>query len=122
MKTKRIFSFAWFLVFLFSFSAFSGDRYITVSDGQHIEVKEPISTVFVSDPEIVDYNVVNENTVVVLLRRSDKPDSSSTVSRRKFCSLTELLSILTCRWSDVKSSFTIPNSTSKWNRLVIRSQ
>lgn len=68
MKTKRIFSYAWFLVFLFSFSAFSGDRYITVSDGQHIEVKEPISTVFVSDPEIVDYNVVNENTVVVFAK------------------------------------------------------
>ncbi|CAH1537174.1 Type II/IV secretion system secretin RcpA/CpaC, associated with Flp pilus assembly [Vibrio owensii] len=52
------------------FSAFTlaADRYITVSDGQHIEVKEAISTVFVSDPSIVDYNVINENTVVVFAK------------------------------------------------------
>ncbi|MEF1302890.1 pilus assembly protein N-terminal domain-containing protein, partial [Vibrio owensii] len=48
--------------------SFAGDRYITVNDGQHIEVKEPITTVFVSDPEVVDYNVINENTVVVFAK------------------------------------------------------
>ncbi|MDW2335011.1 pilus assembly protein N-terminal domain-containing protein, partial [Vibrio sp. 1069] len=37
-------------------------------DGQHIAVEEAISTIFISDPEDVDYNVVNENTVVVFAK------------------------------------------------------
>ncbi|MDW3139110.1 pilus assembly protein N-terminal domain-containing protein, partial [Vibrio sp. 1288] len=44
------------------------EQYITVGDGQHIAVEEAISTIFISDPEVVDYNVVNENTVVVFAK------------------------------------------------------
>ena len=56
------------LVLLCSASVYAAERYITVGDGQHIVVDEAISTIFISAPEVVDYNVVNENTVVVFAK------------------------------------------------------
>ncbi|HBC3538155.1 TPA: pilus assembly protein N-terminal domain-containing protein [Vibrio parahaemolyticus] len=56
------------LCVLFSASLCAAEQYITVGDGQHIAVEEAISTIFISDPEVVDYNVVNENTVVVFAK------------------------------------------------------
>lgn len=52
-------------ILIFSATSFAADRYVTQNDGQHISVSEPISTVFISAPEIADYNVVDENTIVV---------------------------------------------------------
>ncbi|MDN2480399.1 type II and III secretion system protein family protein [Vibrio agarivorans] len=46
----------------------AGQRYITQFEGQHIAMDEPITTVFISAPDIVDYNVVDEKTIVVFAK------------------------------------------------------
>ncbi|UPR51590.1 pilus assembly protein N-terminal domain-containing protein [Vibrio cyclitrophicus] len=46
----------------------NAETYITQNDGHHIRVGEPISTVFISAPDIADYNVVDENTVVIFAK------------------------------------------------------
>ncbi len=51
-------------LFLSSFS-YSGETYITVNDAKNIELSERITKVFVSDPDVVDYNVINENSIVI---------------------------------------------------------
>lgn len=45
--------------------AYAADRSITLNDGQHIQVNMPIGKVFISNPEVADYKVINENTLVV---------------------------------------------------------
>lgn len=44
---------------------FAADRSITLNDGQHIQLKSPIGQVFVNNPSIVDYKIINDNTLVV---------------------------------------------------------
>ena len=44
---------------------FAADRSITLNDGQHIKFKSPIGQVFINNPDIVDYKVINDNTLVV---------------------------------------------------------
>ncbi|HCG7115221.1 TPA: pilus assembly protein N-terminal domain-containing protein [Vibrio parahaemolyticus] len=46
-------------------NAFAADRSITLNDGQHIQLKIPIGKVFISNPDIADYKIINENTLVV---------------------------------------------------------
>ncbi|TCT43934.1 pilus assembly protein CpaC [Vibrio crassostreae] len=46
-------------------NAFAADRSITLNDGQHIKFKSPIGQVFINNPDIVDYKVINDNTLVV---------------------------------------------------------
>ncbi|USD62167.1 pilus assembly protein N-terminal domain-containing protein [Vibrio sp. SCSIO 43140] len=46
-------------------SAFAADRYITLSEGQHIKLDNPIGKVFISDPSVADYKVISEDTLVV---------------------------------------------------------
>lgn len=46
-------------------NTFAADRYITLNDGQHIQFKTPIGQVFINNPNIVDYKVINDSTLVV---------------------------------------------------------
>ncbi|WP_299141549.1 type II and III secretion system protein family protein [uncultured Vibrio sp.] len=46
-------------------NTFAADRSITLNDGQHIKFKSPIGQVFINKPDIVDYKVINDNTLVV---------------------------------------------------------
>ncbi|CDT88765.1 putative Flp pilus assembly protein, secretin CpaC [Vibrio coralliirubri] len=46
-------------------NSFSADRSITLNDGQHIKFNNPIGQVFINNPDIVDYKVINDNTLVV---------------------------------------------------------
>ncbi|MGO2319795.1 MAG: type II and III secretion system protein family protein [Vibrio toranzoniae] len=46
-------------------NTFAADRSITLNDGQHIKFKSPIGQVFINNPDIVDYKVINDNTLVV---------------------------------------------------------
>lgn len=50
---------------LFITNSFAADRSITLNDGQHIKFKSPIGQVFINNPDIVDYKVINDNTIVV---------------------------------------------------------
>ncbi|MGV2987181.1 type II and III secretion system protein family protein [Vibrio sp. E150_011] len=45
--------------------AYAADRYITINDGRHIQLPVPIGKVFISNPEVADYKVINETTLVV---------------------------------------------------------
>ncbi len=54
------------LIGLFSItSTFAQDRTITLNDGEHIQLKSPIGQVFINNPDIVDYKIINDNTLVV---------------------------------------------------------
>ncbi len=55
----------WILCMFSAKNAFSAERYITLNDGQHINLNMPIGKVFISNPEVADYKVINENTIVV---------------------------------------------------------
>ncbi|WP_210441018.1 type II and III secretion system protein family protein [Vibrio crassostreae] len=46
-------------------NTFAADRSITLNDGQHIKFKSPIGQVFINNPDIVDYKVIDDNTLVV---------------------------------------------------------
>ncbi|MFA0037455.1 pilus assembly protein N-terminal domain-containing protein [Vibrio sp. 10N.261.52.A1] len=46
-------------------NTFAADRSITLNDGQHIQLKTPIGQVFINNPNIVDYKVINDSTLVV---------------------------------------------------------
>lgn len=46
-------------------NSFAADRSITLNDGQHIKFNSPIGQVFINNPDIVDYKVINDNTLVV---------------------------------------------------------
>ncbi len=46
-------------------NTFAADRSITLNDGQHIQFKTPIGQVFINNPNIVDYKVINDSTLVV---------------------------------------------------------
>lgn len=46
-------------------NTFAADRSITLNDGQHIQFKSPIGQVFINNPSIVDYKIINDNTLVV---------------------------------------------------------
>lgn len=50
---------------LFITNSFAADRSITLNDGQHIKFKSPIGQVFINNPDIVDYKVINDSTLVV---------------------------------------------------------
>lgn len=59
-------SFASLLIGLLSITnTFAADRSITLNDGQHIQLKMPIGKVFISNPDIADYKIINDNTLVV---------------------------------------------------------
>lgn len=49
--------------------AWAGDRYITLHDAADISLKQPISKVFISAPELVDYKVINDKTLVVFAKQ-----------------------------------------------------
>ncbi|MEZ8039586.1 type II and III secretion system protein family protein [Vibrio sp. 1F263] len=46
-------------------NAFAADRSITLNDGEHIQLQSPIGQVFINNPDIVDYKIINDNTLVV---------------------------------------------------------
>ncbi|EDP59396.1 pilus assembly protein N-terminal domain-containing protein [Vibrio sp. AND4] len=56
------------LVFLFVTNTYAADRSITLNDGKHISVKQPIGKVFISNPDIADYKVINDTTLVVFAK------------------------------------------------------
>ena len=59
-------SFASLLISLLSITnTFAADRSITLNDGQHIQLKMPIGKVFISNPDIADYKIINDNMLVV---------------------------------------------------------
>ncbi|HHP0463706.1 TPA: type II and III secretion system protein family protein [Vibrio harveyi] len=59
-------SFTSLLIGLLSITnTFAADRSITLNDGQHIQLKMPIGKVFISNPDIADYKIINDNTLVV---------------------------------------------------------
>ncbi|MFA0193516.1 type II and III secretion system protein family protein [Vibrio artabrorum] len=49
-------------------NALAADRSITLNDGQHIQLKMPIGKVFISNPDIADYKIINDNTLVVFAK------------------------------------------------------
>lgn len=57
-----------FIILTFYSNLGLADTYITQNDGHHLRVNEPISTVFISAPDIADYNVVDENTIVIFAK------------------------------------------------------
>lgn len=57
-----------FTVLLSLQAAKAGQQYITVNDAKHIELGERITKVFISDPDVIDYNVINENTIIVFAK------------------------------------------------------
>lgn len=65
ITSRASFSILALLLLLFSVGAWSGDRYITLNDAKHIQLSEPIGKVFISNPDVADYKVMNDNTVVV---------------------------------------------------------
>lgn len=59
-------SFTSLLIGLLSITnTFAADRFITLNDGQHIQLKMPVGKVFISNPDIADYKIINDNTLVV---------------------------------------------------------
>ncbi len=46
-------------------NVYAANRSITLNDGQHIQLKTPIGKVFISNPDIADYKIINDNTLVV---------------------------------------------------------
>ncbi len=59
-------SFTSLLIGLLSITnTFAADRSITLNGGQHIQLKMPIGKVFISNPDIADYKIINDNTLVV---------------------------------------------------------
>ncbi|HDM8160594.1 TPA: pilus assembly protein N-terminal domain-containing protein [Vibrio harveyi] len=59
-------SFTSLLIGLLSITnTFAADRSITLNEGQHIQLKMPIGKVFISNPDIADYKIINDNTLVV---------------------------------------------------------
>ncbi len=61
----------WVLVMnllLINSMVFASQRYITQFEGQHISLNETITTVFISAPDIADYNVIDEKTIVVFAK------------------------------------------------------
>lgn len=57
--------FLMYLIGVVTNEVIAADRYITVNDGQHIKLNMPVSKVFISNPEVADYKVINEDTIVV---------------------------------------------------------
>lgn len=50
---------------LFTSMSIAADRYITLNEGTHINLPNTIGKVFISNPQIADYKVIDENTIVV---------------------------------------------------------
>ncbi|WP_394152145.1 type II and III secretion system protein family protein [Vibrio maritimus] len=50
---------------LFTSMSNAADRYITLNEGTHINLPNTIGKVFISNPQIADYKVIDENTIVV---------------------------------------------------------
>lgn len=46
----------------------AGDTYITLNDARHFNFPAPISTVFISTPDIADYQVIDDQTLVVFAK------------------------------------------------------
>lgn len=55
----------WCLVVALPGFSVAADRYITLGDGDHLTFAQPVSKVFISDPEIADYQVIHEQGLVV---------------------------------------------------------
>nr|WP_237487058.1 pilus assembly protein N-terminal domain-containing protein [Vibrio hippocampi] len=47
----------------------AAERYITLDEATHISLSAPISKVFISNPNIADYKIINDNTLVVFARQ-----------------------------------------------------
>lgn len=64
---RRCHVFFWlmFSIFFFCLHASGADRYITLSEGEHIKLDMPIGKVFISNPEVADYKVISDDTLVV---------------------------------------------------------
>ncbi|GAL31485.1 type II/IV secretion system secretin RcpA/CpaC [Vibrio variabilis] len=73
-KSKWSFVIAAFSLLMSFQVVYAGQQYITVNDAKHIELGEKITKVFISDPDIVDYNVINENTIVVFAKAVGRLD------------------------------------------------
>lgn len=54
-----------FLLSILVHNVEAADRYITLNDGQHVQLNMPIGKVFISNPDIADYKIINENTLVL---------------------------------------------------------
>ncbi|MCW8344691.1 pilus assembly protein N-terminal domain-containing protein [Vibrio sp. ZSDZ65] len=54
-----------FYALFISQAALAADRYITLNDGRHIQLPVPIGKVFISNPDVADYKIINETTLVV---------------------------------------------------------
>ena len=67
-RFRQLFFVCFVCVFLAEISVQStvaAERSITLNDGQHIKVNTTIGKVFISDPDIADYKVINDTTLVV---------------------------------------------------------
>ncbi|MGF1724407.1 type II and III secretion system protein family protein [Photobacterium nomapromontoriensis] len=49
--------------------SFAADRYITINDASHISLRQPVSKIFISDPDTADYQVINEQAIVVFAKK-----------------------------------------------------
>ncbi|MGF1727922.1 pilus assembly protein N-terminal domain-containing protein, partial [Photobacterium nomapromontoriensis] len=50
-------------------SGVAADRYITLNDAKHFSIGQPISKVFISAPDIADYQVIDEQSLVVFAQQ-----------------------------------------------------
>lgn len=64
-QSLSIFIASLFFCLFFVTKTHAADRSITLNDGQHISVKQPIGKVFISNPDVADYKVINDTTLVV---------------------------------------------------------
>lgn len=58
-----------FLLFSFTFSAMADQVFLKPGQSRTIRVNETINTVFVSDPAVADYKVLNEKSVVLYAKK-----------------------------------------------------
>jgi pilus assembly protein CpaC len=58
-----------FLVFLVSFPAAAGELYLKQGQSKNLNFKEKIQTIFISDPAVADYKIINEKNIIVYAKK-----------------------------------------------------
>lgn len=70
MDKTRFCSLCIALVLLFSTSAYGALLNIGTDEARPLSFNQPVTTVFVSNPDIADYQVISENKIVVFGKKS----------------------------------------------------
>lgn len=62
------------VISFFALNAMAADIYLTPGDSQVIQVKENIDTVFVSSPDVADYELIGDKSIVAYGREEGRAD------------------------------------------------